>query len=184
MHVSGFMVPRDKVATVDPDDTLQTAMEALMGKKIGCLVVVQNDFTMTPMGIVTSRDLVRAYQQAMPAAETKVRQLMKTELVAVRDTESRDQAARSLEQHKNHHAIVVNGDNEFVGLISSLDLVVEMVKDDRAYPWNRSDDGKFHKPQQEGQEQASSSPRSTTHRESHTFIDYVDSVRGLPFMDD
>jgi len=174
------MVPRDKVATVDPDDTLQTALDALMGKQIGCLVVVQNDFTMTPMGIITSRDLVKAYQQGLSAASTKVRQIMKTELVAVRDTESRDQAARSLEQHRNHHAIVVNGDNEFVGLISSLDLVVEMVKDDRAYPWNRSDDGKFHKPQ-EGQ---ASSPRSTTHRDSHTFIDYVDSVRGLPFMDD
>lgn len=177
MHVSGFMVPRAKVATVEPDDTLKTAMEALLSKKIGCLIVLTND--VTPAGIITTRDLVKAYHDDLVAESTKVSQIMKTELFAVHDTDSRDQAARTFEQHKNHHAIVVNKNNEFVGLISSLDIVVEAVKDDRAYPWIRQPDGKFHKPQEEG---TTCSPRATS--ESHTFVDYIDSVRGLPFMDD
>ena len=143
MHVSGFMIPRDKVSTVTADDTLQAAMDKMLSKDIGSLVVMSNETT--PVGIITSKDLVRAYHAGTSASSTKVSQILtNAELFAVRDTDSRDQAARSFEENKNHHAVVVNGNNEFVGLISAWDIAAECVRDDRAWPWIRKDDGKFH----------------------------------------
>jgi hypothetical protein len=46
---------------------------------------------------------------------------------------------------QNHHAIVVGPNAEFKGLVSSWDITVECARDDRAWPWNRPEDGRFHK---------------------------------------
>lgn len=179
MLVKGFMVPASKVSAVPEDASLHDAMETMLHKQIGCIVVLQNETT--PIGIMTSRDLVQAYFQGKNANATSVKECMKTSMFAVHENESRDQAARTMEQNKIHHAIVINDDKAFVGLISSLDIVVEAVKDDRAHPWIRREDGKFHKPGESPQ-----SPRSAheQRRQSQTYLDFVDSVRGLPFMDD
>ena len=45
---------------------------------------------------------------------------------------------------QNHHALVMNKNAEFVGLISSWGITVECARDDRAWPWNRPEEGKFH----------------------------------------
>ena len=57
---------------------------------------------------------------------------------SVVDTETRDQAARAFEKNKNHHAVVRDKTGQFVGLISSWDIAIECVKDDRAWPWSRT----------------------------------------------
>jgi CBS domain-containing protein len=193
MRVAGFMIPAHRVATAFPSDTLKDAMEDMLAKKIGCLVVLmkenESDQEHVPVGILTKTDFMKAYMKEMPLT-TSVRDIMSTKLVTVRDNINRDQAGRVFEEHKNHHAIVVDGNGKFQGIISAWDIVAECVKDDRAWPWNRSEDGKFHKP---NETQAQTSPRTTAEhppgsprgfRESHAFLDYVDSVRDLPFMDD
>jgi hypothetical protein len=73
---------------------------------------------------------------------------------------SRDGAAALLERNKTHHAIVVDGNLHFQGLISSWDIVSECAKDNKAYPWNRSPDGRFHKPDEQV-DLAATSPTST-----------------------
>jgi hypothetical protein len=46
---------------------------------------------------------------------------------------------------QNHHAVVVDKEGEFKGLISSWDITAECARDDRAWPWNRQEGGKFHR---------------------------------------
>lgn len=187
MHVSAFMTPRAKLATVEPDDSLKTAMQVILSKNIGCLVILENEFT--PIGIITNRDLVYAYNKGMNAQKATVRDLMHTELVAVRHSDSRDQAASTFQHHGLHHAVVIDDDNQCVGLLSAWDIVVECAAAHRAWPWNRSDGGRLHKPIEHEDEHKTEDepvPASPTsrRRDSHTFTDYIDSVRSLPFMDD
>jgi CBS-domain-containing membrane protein len=85
---------------------------------------------------------------------------MSKDLETVDDTMSRDQAARVLERNKNHHAIVVDSNKHFKGVVSSWDITVECAKDDRAFPWNRSPDGRFHSPNEKPD--LGTSPTSTT----------------------
>jgi hypothetical protein len=44
---------------------------------------------------------------------------------------------------QNHHALVVDKNGDFRGLISSWDITAECARDDRAWPWNRQEGGKF-----------------------------------------
>ena len=52
-------------------------------------------------------------------------------------TTTKDAAAKFLEKEHKHHAIVINDDGNFVGLLSSWDVVADTAEEARAWPWNR-----------------------------------------------
>jgi CBS domain-containing protein len=139
------MVPAEKVITVSPTDTIKQAMDLMLKHKVGAIVVLVTGNYHVPIGIVTKTDLVNAYHDNLPI-DHPVKEIMSHDLATCTETMSRDQAARVLEKNKNHHALVVDKNCHFKGLISSWDITVECANDDRAWPWNRSEDGRFHKP--------------------------------------
>eukprot|EP00545_Synedropsis_sp_CCMP1620_P010358 CAMPEP_0119008482 /NCGR_PEP_ID=MMETSP1176-20130426/3723_1 /TAXON_ID=265551 /ORGANISM="Synedropsis recta cf, Strain CCMP1620" /LENGTH=179 /DNA_ID=CAMNT_0006960819 /DNA_START=80 /DNA_END=619 /DNA_ORIENTATION=- len=179
MRVSGFMVPANKAFTCLPDDSIKSAVQKMTIKKVGALVVMDGK---NPVSILTKTDFVQAYQNNVPL-EMTVRDIMIQDLKTVRDNIDRNQAAKFFESSKTHHAIVVDGDKKFVGIISSWDVAVEAGRDDRAWPWIRSEDGKFHNPNEKAPTPTVESPTSVR-RESHAYLDYIDSIRSMPYMDD
>lgn len=177
MLVSEFMVPAEEVATCVPSDTIKTACDAMLQKKIGAVVILDDTEFHKPVGIVTKTDLVAAYQKGL-TLDSPIDGIMTTNLDTVNENQSRDQAAHAFEDNKNHHAIVVNSNGKFMGIISAWDIAAEAARDDKAYPWQnlRAKDGKFHKPT------GPSSPRSVeaaAERQSHigdSFRDYIDHL--------
>ena len=125
-----------------------------------------------------------------------VSEIMTKHPKVVRHDVTRDEAAKFFELKQIHHAIVVNEFGTFVGLISSWDIAVECARDDRAWPFIRSADGRFHHPNQgkdvQQQENGPSSPRSPAEQQgqgrarsnSHAFLDYIDSIRDLTYTID
>jgi CBS domain-containing protein len=69
---------------------------------------------------------------------------MKKDVKTVLDTQSRDQVASAMEHEEIHHAVVVNKDGKFVGLVSAWDVTAECARDARAWPWTRTVNGKVH----------------------------------------
>jgi CBS domain-containing protein len=188
MKISGFMIPQDKVATVEPSDTIKRALDAMLKSNVGSIVVLMHETDdpnelHVPVGILTKTDVARAYQKEL-SLETSVREIMTHDVETVRDNLSRDEAARVFREKRIHHAVVVNERGRFVGLVSSWDIASECVRDAAAWPWIRSEDGKFHKPNYEEITQSIERGGPRTLRDSHAFLDFVDSVRELPFMDD
>jgi CBS-domain-containing membrane protein len=101
-----------------------------------------------PVGIITKSDIIKAYQN-MVGIDDPCESIMHTgDLKTCTPTVDRDRAARLLEENHNHHLLVVSDDDPsvFVGLVSSWDITAECARDDRAWPWIRSEDGKFHNP--------------------------------------
>jgi len=188
MHVSGFMIKKDDVTTASPTDSLKAAGTKMLEKNIGCLVVLEeskvNDMDHIPVGIVTKSDFLKAYVKELPLTDTAVSSIMNTKIITVRETLARDQASRVFAQNKNHHAVVVNAAGAFLGLISALDIVRETVRDDQAFPWIRSDDGKFHHPTKEPQSPRSAAAAHEGGDGRSSFLAMVDSIREMPFMDD
>jgi CBS domain-containing protein len=117
MRVSGFMIPKDQVKTCVASDTIETVLDAILDNKISAVVCLEES---KPVG-------------------TKVSDIMVADVKAVFENQPRDKAARVFETNKIHHAVVVGENGEFSGLISSLDIANECVKDDRAWPWNRAE---------------------------------------------
>lgn len=135
MRVSGFMIPKDQVKTCVASDTIESVLDAILDNQISAVVCLEES---KPVGIITKTDLAKAYKQQLPLS-TKISDIMVADVKTVFENQPRDKAARVFETNKIHHAVVVGENGEFSGLISSLDIANECVKDDRAWPWNRAE---------------------------------------------
>lgn len=145
MKVSGFMIPADKVVTVDPKASVQEALDLLVQNSIGSIVVVEHreeedgaGIKIMPVGIITKSDVVKAYQSHVPLDDPCDLIMNRGPLHTCTPEMGRGRATRVMEQERTHHLVVVDEkDSHFVGLFSSWDIVAECARDDRAWPWPR-----------------------------------------------
>uniref|UniRef100_A0A7S3KWV4 CBS domain-containing protein n=1 Tax=Amphora coffeiformis TaxID=265554 RepID=A0A7S3KWV4_9STRA len=155
MKVSGFMVPAEKVVSVTPADPVRKVMDLMLTNKIGALVVMPEPPSAAgldsvtelplPIGIITKSDVMRGYQNRVDIDESCTAIMYKGDLAKCTANLSRDKAAAVLEKNHFHHLVVTDEKHEkFLGLLSSWDITAECARDDRAWPWPRSEDGKFH----------------------------------------
>jgi len=148
MLVSGFMTPAAQVVTANPNDPIEVAVDAMLSHRISAVVIVEaaaDDSSKNPVGLVTKSELVAAYRERVPLSQS-LGSIMVKDPPRVLDTLDRDDAAKALERGQIHHAVVINSDGAFVGIVSAWDIASECAKDSRAWPWSRSPDGKIHQP--------------------------------------
>lgn len=178
MHISGFMCPVDKVISCRPDHSIRTALDLMTSKKIGCVVVLDPEKKNRPLGLVTKTVMLEAFQKGMNPDVNTVADIMETSMTAVLETMYRDDAAKVFEREKKHHAIVIDKDQNWKGVISSWDIAVECAKDARAWPWNRTDNNKLT-----SEAMTPSSPRSPVEAEPRerrsSFAQYIDNLQYL-----
>jgi CBS domain-containing protein len=147
MIISKFMTPVEQVVSCYPSDTIAKALETTLNSlDVGAVVVLHPSGNKAiPVGIVTKTDLLRAYQQKLDLEKHKVEEIMSRTIETISHKASRDKAAEHFENTKHHHALVVNADNQWVGLLTVWDIALEAAKDKRAWPWNRESVSMFHK---------------------------------------
>ena len=184
MKVFGFMVPAKNVVTCQLTSSLKSALDTMMEKKVGAIVVLDRGQPKIAIGLVTKSDFLRAYQRGLNLERTTVEDIMSRHLYCLSKDMSKDEAAKFFGRNKVHHAVVTNEKGEFVGLISAFDITTDTANEDRAWPWIRSEDGRFHHPFHKTATGDRTDSPTSVRRESHTFLDYIDSIRGMPFMDD
>ena len=163
MHVGLFMVPAERVATCGPTDTIKQAMDAMLEKKVDSVVVLVgrlNHAYHVPVGLVTKTDLVSLYKQGL-TLDHAVTEIMSKDVHRCDINLSLGGAAALLERNNAQHAIVVDGNSHFQGLITSWDIASECEKDVNALPWYHSPDGRFHKPDENVDISTATSPTST-----------------------
>lgn len=71
LKVSQIMVKAKDVTTITTDRTAERAAQIMADQKIGCLPVIDSDSAV--VGIVTERDLLRAFQELLGLAHKGVR---------------------------------------------------------------------------------------------------------------
>ena len=158
MKVTGFMTPAAKVISALPEDSVRRVMDLMLNHNISAVVVVKYEYKRTdddsmdetllmrPLGIITKSDLLLAYHEPGININHPCRVIMSEHLTTCSPNMDRDEVAAIMEEGKNHHALVVDESGYFQGLVSSWDITVQCAKDHRAWPWIRSEDGKFHDP--------------------------------------
>lgn len=151
MHVSTFMSPVEKVVTCHPNDSIQKALDLMITKRLGSVVVLdpEQKETPRPVGIVTRSNMLEAFSKGFKAEEHTLSDIMQTDVVTVPWTMDKDEAAKVFEREKKHHALVLDNSGNWKGLISSMDIAAEAARDAHAWPWNRVavDTGKFDSPE-------------------------------------
>lgn len=111
---------RDRARAVSADATVQQAAMQMRLSNLTSLVVTQGS---NFIGIVTADNIVtEAVARGYDPRETTVRQIMDTEQVACRASDSPTEVARSMQEHEVRSMMVIDSSRQPVGVITLDDL--------------------------------------------------------------
>jgi CBS domain-containing protein len=115
------------VETIRPDASLTMAAQRMTALRIGCLVVT--DGTTAVLGLLTERDVVRAFaRHGATAATLGVREVMSTGVPTCRPEDDVSSLMRTMTIRRFRHVPVVHG-MELAGIVSIGDVVKQRVED-------------------------------------------------------
>jgi sulfide:quinone oxidoreductase len=112
-------VMRSDPLVVAPEDTLGEVAENMRERDLGSALVA--DYGRL-IGVLTSRDMLRAFAGRVHSSEARVRQWMTAEPIAVSPTTSLEAAALLMTEHHIHHLPVVEGERP-VAMVGMRDVV-------------------------------------------------------------
>ena len=114
------------VWSVHPNDTVFDAIKKMADKKIGALVVLEDDQI---VGIITERHYARnVILEGKSSPETPVRDIMTTHVVCARTDQTIEESMAVMTEKRIRHLPVVD-QKRLVGLISIGDLVKSTIAD-------------------------------------------------------
>lgn len=106
--------------TVDPEDSVQDALFIMAQKKVGALLVVQDERL---LGILSESDYVRKIVGLkLDPERTRVGEIMTRDVVTATPTTSIEECMRMMTRGQFRHLPILIGD-DLVGLISINDIV-------------------------------------------------------------
>lgn len=107
------------VVTIDADASVFDACMMYKEKKVGCLVVVDDE---TCVGIVTERDLIeRSICQRRDPEKTKVREIMSQNIKVVYALDTEEKALETMKQYKIKKLPVISSE-KVVGIVTITDI--------------------------------------------------------------
>jgi len=117
------------VLTVKEDDSLRDASVSMVERGVGSAVVLVDR---KPVGIVTDRDVMRAYAQGADGTARNVADYLSRRLLTAPATMSVREAAQIMRDRGFRHLVVVDDAGALVGVFSMRDLVVGLLQEIQA----------------------------------------------------
>jgi len=114
------------VLTVEKRDSLLDACVWMMERGVGSAVVLTEG---KPTGVITDRDALRAIAQGLNAEDVTVGQFVNRKLTKAPVNLSVTEAARLMREKGFRHLVVVDDQEELVGVFSMRDLVVGLLQE-------------------------------------------------------
>lgn len=113
------------VYRISPEETVFEAVKIMSEKNIGALLVMDMSGL---SGIVSERDyLNKVIIKGKASKETRVKEIMSTEVICVTGKESVDECMSIMTQYKFRHLPVIDEDQNVVGVVSIGDLVKSII---------------------------------------------------------
>jgi CBS domain-containing protein len=107
------------VVTINPNDSVYDASLKYQDKKVGCLVVTDNE---SCIGIVTERDLIeRIICLRKNSENTKISEVMSSDIKTIHQLDSLEKALVKMKKYKIKKLPVLS-DNIVVGIITITDI--------------------------------------------------------------
>jgi CBS domain-containing protein len=115
-------VMRPAVTTVEQDAHVAAAAYLMKHSGATALVVIDNDQSKHPVGILTEADVVRVVADGKDVNDLRIRDMMTSKPTVCQDTTSIREAARRMMNGRIRHLPVVEGDDSLVGIVDISDL--------------------------------------------------------------
>ena len=111
------------VHSIEPDATLLDGLRMMAEHRIGALLVMSGGRL---LGIVSERDYVRKVALAERTMQSKISEIMTSELISVGPRDNVQQCLELMTERRLRHLPVL-ADGELIGLLSIGDLVKETI---------------------------------------------------------
>ncbi len=123
--VSDILKTKEKgLCTISPNATVYEGLQTMAEKDVGAVLITQNNKL---LGIFTERDYSRkVILQGKSSLNTAIKELMSTNLVCVKPTDSIDQCLAIMTERQIRHLPVMQ-DDELLGLVSMRDVVNHII---------------------------------------------------------
>ena len=109
-----------QVATAKPKDQLITAANTTLGRKIGCVVLVEKQRV---VGTLTEGDLVKCAASGRDPSRTLVREIMKSPAVTRTPQAPIEEAYAHMRRNNILHLPIVSKDGTLLGIVTMKDLI-------------------------------------------------------------
>jgi CBS domain-containing protein len=120
MKTIQHIIASKRVYCVNKDETVQQACESMAQHQIGALIILDGEQV---VGIFTERDLLtRVVAQGLEAHQTRVGEVMSTELIMISPTETHAACLEKMQRAHCRHLPVVS-DGRLMGIVSLRDLL-------------------------------------------------------------
>lgn len=107
------------VVVVSPKASIKEAASLMISNDVGCLIVMDKD---AMVGIITDRDMIeQVVMENMDSSKTKVKDVMKTEVIMIDEDKSIDDAVKTMIETGVKKLPVISGDR-LVGIITAIDI--------------------------------------------------------------
>jgi len=112
----------DSVFSVSPDETMRKTLQMFAENHIGCAPV--KDPEGNTVGLISERDICRAIANVgEKAVSEKVQSGMREEVISCKASDHLARAMALMTSHKTRHVLVLDDDDNVVGIISIGDIV-------------------------------------------------------------
>jgi CBS domain-containing protein len=115
-------VMRPALTTVEPNDHMAAAAYLMRHAGATALIVVDDEETKRPMGLVTDTDIVEAVADGKDLNEVRIHDLMTMSPKVIKASTSIPDAARIMLSGRFRHLPVVDDDGGMVGLVDIGDV--------------------------------------------------------------
>ncbi len=118
------------VLTIKESDTIQQACKTMVEKDIGSVIIV-NDQSNEPSGIITERDVVRHLAEKPISFQAKVSQIMSRPIVTIHPNGSIRDALQAMQSRDIRRLVVVGDDGKsMMGILTDKDIFKFILKNE------------------------------------------------------
>lgn len=115
-------IANKNVKVIDQEQNIFDTSKVMMDNNIGSVVVVDNNESKNPVGIITERDIVRIVSTfSLADLEVPIRKLMSSPLITLSHNASVLDAMKLMYEQKIRRVIILGG-NSLVGIVTEHDI--------------------------------------------------------------
>ncbi|MEN8154058.1 MAG: CBS domain-containing protein [Acidobacteriota bacterium] len=125
-----FKTDEDRIViSVSPKDSVYKAIQKMAKNKIGAIIILEDE---TPVGIFTERDYMNnIILRGLSSKRTKIEKVMTKHLAFIKTTDTVEKGLAVMNSKKCRHLPVCE-DHKLYGIVSIVDLVKVIIKDQQA----------------------------------------------------
>ncbi len=107
--------------TGKPQESILTLTQRMVKNRVSCIVICHEN--LTPLGIVTEKDIVKLKAQQINLHTTLASEIIKEPLISIRDNDSLTKALEKMENHNIRRLVIVNENQKITGIITQSTLL-------------------------------------------------------------